>query len=82
MEKSELVDLLKNNVVEVTFTKVDGDLRVMSSTLMESHLPAREPISDAPKKKENPEVISVWDTNKQGWRSFRVKNVVETKIIK
>jgi hypothetical protein len=81
MDKSELVALLKSNVVEVTFNKVDGEQRVMSSTLMESYLPPRDPNAGESTKKDNPDVISVWDTNKSGWRSFRVKNVTNTKIL-
>lgn len=81
MEKSELIDLLRVNVVEVTFTKVNGDQRVMTSTLMESALPARNPASTNSKKKENPAVLSVWDINQQDWRSFRVENVTNVKIV-
>lgn len=81
MEKSELQDLLRANVVEVTFTKVNGDQRVMTSTLMESKLPPREPEAGERVKKENPAVLAVWDINQQDWRSFRVQNVSSVKIV-
>ena len=34
-----LNDLLKNNVVEVTFTKANGQKRVLKATLQEKYLP-------------------------------------------
>ena len=33
------------------------------------------------KKKENPDTISVWDIDKNGWRSFRIDSVKEIKIV-
>ena len=38
--KESLVDLLKNNVVTVTFTKVDGTDRTMKCTLLGEYVPA------------------------------------------
>ena len=29
----------------------------------------------------NPEVVSVWDTNATGWRSFRVANVTNVNEV-
>jgi hypothetical protein len=35
---------------------------------------------DFPKvKKENPNVMSVWCTDKKEWRSFRIANVISAK---
>jgi hypothetical protein len=72
-----LIDMLRNNVVVVTFTKVNGDERVMHCTLQASHIP------NAPSQngelvietKTNSNTVSVWDVNANGWRSFRVENV-------
>ena len=76
-----LKDLLKEQEAVVTFTKVSGDVRVMTCTLDPSVVPP----APAPKalaegemvkaKKENADVCSVWDINAQGWRSFRWANV-------
>lgn len=69
MGKSEVVDLLKSEVVDIEFTKVNGEVRHMTCTLRESSLPKRE---DSPKGKvDNPDVLAVFDTINQGWRSFR-----------
>ena len=39
LTKSELIEQLQTGVYEVTFTKVNGDNRVMPCTLMADHLP-------------------------------------------
>ena len=80
-EREQLVDLLKQGVCEVTFTKVDGSQRIMPCTLD----PAIIPPAPAPKvlvegetarvRKTNPDNLSVWCTDKQEWRSFRIANV-------
>ena len=74
--KENLNELLRNNVVTVTFTKVNGEERVMTCTLLSEHIP------NAPKangtvvpRTSNNDVVSVWDINANGWRSFRVNNV-------
>jgi len=37
--KENLVDMLRNNIVTVTFTKVNGDERVMQCTLLPEYVP-------------------------------------------
>jgi hypothetical protein len=61
--KENLMDMLRNNVVTVTFTKVNGEERTMKCTLM---VLLQESESKA---------VSVWDTEMNGWRSFRVDSV-------
>ena len=83
--KENLLDLLRNNLVTVTFTKVNGDERVMNCTLQNNHIPSttlsnntnqilRENIGRSDNN------ISVWDTQAQGWRSFRVNSVKSVTI--
>lgn len=69
-----LKELLKTNVVEVVFTKVNGDKRVMTCTLQPSFLP--EEVETEKTRKQNDEVLSVWDTEVNGWRSFRFDSVI------
>ena len=73
-----LVEGLKRNVIKVTFTKVNGDERIMNCTLHDSVLPESNGKS---KKKENLEVLSVWDIDKDAWRSFRIDSVKEIKVV-
>ena len=78
-KRAILVEGLKRNVMKVTFTKVNGDERVMRCTLHDSVLP-EQPISGI-KKKENQDVLSVWDLDNSGWRSFRLDSIKEMKVV-
>lgn len=81
LTKEELVDTLKNNVCEVTFTKVNGEVRVMPCTLKEDIVPAYErktPVNEATDKEKA--TLSVWCTDKNAWRSFRVDSVTKVEI--
>lgn len=77
---SYLLDLLQKNVVEVTFTKVNGELRTMPCTLVAGQLPTTK-ISEGKERKRSNESISVWCTDKNEWRSFRVDNVTNVSIL-
>lgn len=74
-----LRDMLRMGPVTVTFTKKDGEQRIMTCTLKEEHIP----VESRPKvlaegetpKKRNDSTISVWDMNANGWRSFVLANV-------
>lgn len=84
MTYSEYLSELKNNVCEVTFTKVNGDKRVMTCTLDPQVVPPAEktePLTQKKVREINENVVSVWDVNAQGWRSFRVSNVTEFKKV-
>jgi len=78
-KRAILVEGLKKNVMRVTFTKVNGEERVMRCTLHDSVLPEQH-ISGI-KKKENQETLSVWDLDNDGWRSFRLDSIKEMKVI-
>jgi len=71
-----LIDMLRHNLVTVTFTKVNGDERVMTCTLISEYIP-NAPITNGKTviKETSSNTISVWDVNASGWRSFRVENV-------
>lgn len=71
--RDAMVDLLKGMICEVTFTKVNGETRVMPCTLDPKWLPPA-PIMES-QKKPNPATLSVWCTDKKEWRSFRLDNV-------
>lgn len=71
-------DLLHKHHCEVTFTKVDGTQRTMPCTLREGSFPIVESKST---KAKNPNVYSVWCTDKSEWRSFKIMNVIQISII-
>lgn len=79
MTREELQQLLTTSVCEVTFTKVNGETRIMPCTLREDLLPART-VSESVKSLP-PSSLSVWCTDKNEWRSFRVANVTDVRIL-
>jgi len=76
MSRETMVEVLKNNVVKLTFTKKNGEARDMRCTLREDLLPQRDVSIDNPKeRKSSNEVIAVYDLEKKDWRSFRIDSV-------
>jgi len=73
-----LVKSLQKNIMNVVFTKVNGEERKMTCTLSEHILPETTGES---KRKENLEVLSVWDIDNDGWRSFRLDSIKDLKVI-
>lgn len=69
MDKSKVIELLHKEWVNIEFTKVDGTLRQMLATLSEDQLPPQKETTST--RKPNDSVMSVWDINENGWRSFR-----------
>ena len=82
--RETLLTDLKDNVIEVTFTKVNGEQRVMRCTLSTKHLPPTtdmQHLDEEHKKKQNENVIACWDVQAQGWRSFRIDSVTYVQVI-
>ena len=77
---SILQQLLFEGPMMVSFMNAKDELREMRCTLSPEFLPALPPVDpDAPPKKErkkNPDVIAVWDLDKEAWRSFRKASVM------
>lgn len=78
---SYLRQLLINNECELTFTKVDGTKRTMPCTLDAKRLPPVVIKESVKEKKPNDQVMSVFCTDKQEWRSFRIMNAEEIRVI-
>lgn len=79
--REELSKGLHEGVCEVSFKKVNGDTRVMTCTLSGFELSRKSiPESKTTKTKAvNEKILSVWDVDADGWRSFRVENVFDFK---
>lgn len=75
LSKTNIVNMLKNGIVNVKFTKTDGTERVMKCTLLEAMVKPHEKKTDR-EKKINEDIISVWDVEKEGWRSFRYDSII------
>lgn len=80
IDREQLVDRLHQGEVVVDFLKKDGTLRRMRATLAAAALPPQpEPqIREAapPEGQRDQDLITVWDLERSGWRSFRVSRVV------
>lgn len=75
MTREEIIELLEVKTLKVTFTKVNGEERVMNCTLREDILPQEDGESEFDSRAHNPNVVPVWDVDKEGWRSFRLDNL-------
>jgi len=71
--ETDLIKQLQNEVLVVTFNKKDGDKRVMTCTKSFDVIPeADQPKSD---KKPKDGLVTVWDIDAKGWRSFVYERV-------
>lgn len=77
----ELRRLLGEYDCEVTFTKVNGELRTMPCTLREAAMPQPAVREFRETKAYKPETLSVWCLDKAEWRAFRVANVKHIRVI-
>jgi len=77
-----LIDLLRHNIVSVTFTKVNGEERVMRCTLQANHIP-NAPTQNGElvvEGKSSSNNVSAWDVEANGWRSFRIASVKNVSV--
>lgn len=79
MNKHEVYEelLFSDSPVEIVFAKANGTLRTMKATLNKNLIPQKNETGpkEAKQRKTNPEVRPVWDTEAEGWRSFRWDSV-------
>ena len=82
--RADLKTQLEQNVLVVDFTKLNGDKRVMTCTLREDIKPAATKADTMSQKKVrevSDAVVSVWDVNAKGWRSFRYDRINAVDIV-
>jgi len=77
-KRENIINDLKNHVMEITFTKVNGENRIMRCTLDQRIIP--QPVDynhleEQHQRQENLNVVACWDVEANGWRSFRVDSV-------
>lgn len=75
ISKTNLVNMLQTGIVNVKFTKTDGSERDMKCTLMNEIVKPHEKKTDR-EKKINENILSVWDVDKESWRSFRFDSII------
>ena len=82
--KADLKFQLEQNVVVVDFTKLNGDKRVMTCTLREDMKPRAtktDTMSQKAVREISDAVVSVWDVNAKGWRSFRYDRINSVDVV-
>lgn len=83
--KEELINLLETEVVKVTFTKLNGDKRVMPCTLIPSFLPKatkEDPLTQKKVRNISDKVIAAWAIESEGFRSFRYDRVSDVEVMR
>lgn len=80
LNRQELYERLVKDEVQVAFTKVSGEKRIMRCTLDQSRFPAHYDVVSHYEKEELPKPsesgrMNVWDLDAGGWRSFLIENV-------
>ena len=82
--RDNIIELLRNNIATVTFIKVNGEERTMRCTLNAFHIPNASSQNGQliieGKRKDNANTVSVWDMDKNDWRSFRVDSVKSVSL--
>lgn len=77
MNRDEMLAYLRNTDCIVKFIKADGSERIMYCTLQPNSIPeSMKPKGSTSPIKENKEVIRVFDTEIEEWRSFKVASVL------
>lgn len=71
-----LIGKLKEGEVVVNFTKADGSERRLVCTLKADQLPPSDPAKKTLNKAVNEDVVSAWDVENEGWRSFRLDSII------
>jgi hypothetical protein len=69
--RSQVEQMLQNNICLVTFTKTDGSVRQMTCTLRADIIPPTKG-----KSVPSDKVIAVWALDRTAWRSFRLDSVI------
>ena len=75
-----LRDILKTDIITVTFTKKDGTERVMKCTTNTDVVPKVEVKEGAKPRKVSETTMRVFDTDIKEWRSFTIKSITQITI--
>jgi hypothetical protein len=82
--RDDLMEMLRKEVMEVTFLKLNGDERKMPCTLIASFLPPAkkdDPMTQKKVREVSDKVCAVWAVEAKGFRSFRYDRVTKPEVI-
>ena len=74
--QKNVVDFLSLYECQVKFEKADGTIRDMQCTLQDSIVPATK----GTRATKNSNIIIVFDTKAQGWRTVKFDKIIEFKV--
>lgn len=75
-------ELLRENLCEVVFTKLDGSLRTMRCTIDSKRIGGETPAPVERQRDPNkPLVMSVYLPEEACWRSFRLDNLISVEVV-
>ena len=77
----DLKEFLHDGVVNVCFEKKDGTERIMNCTLASEFIPEDMTPKGLSVKARSKDVLAVFDTDNNGWRSFLLENVKYIKTL-
>ena len=77
MKRTTLIKNLQKRAMRITFTKVNGEERIMDCSLQEHIVPE----TSESNRKQNKEILPVFDINKGEWRSFRLDSVTNIEVL-
>ncbi len=82
--KGDVLGIFKDHEeVVVTFEKLDGEMRVMRCTLNDDLIPSDNSVQQnggVMKKPDIPGPFAVWDLDKEGWRSFHLRQICKIEV--
>lgn len=69
---------LREGIIFVTFTKLDGTERTIKCSLNQAYIPLEKmPKTTDNQRSDSDNTIAVWDIENEGWRSFRTDKVIK-----
>ena len=77
--RTHVEELLKSGNAKFTFQKVDGSIRDMYYTLNPNVIPGAP--SEEQTSQSKPGILTIYDIEKDGWRSMRYENVIGFKFL-
>jgi hypothetical protein len=83
--REELLSLLGDEILDITFAKLSGDERTMRCTLIKEYLPPaqrEDTLSQTKIRNLEDSVFVVWalDIEPQAWRSFRYDRIKKVQV--
>jgi hypothetical protein len=76
MDQEALRSALRAGIVTINFIKHNGADRTMKATLAPKYLPDTDAANETAIVRQG-EVLTVWDTEQNGWRSMRLDSIKE-----